>query len=250
MYFDHGKYEAKTTEIAQLNSLGKIGIIAHYWEAYLMAIVNPDDVKTTPMEGGGVRNDKFITEVFTSPRIYISQAILTSKDFPDSLVQFGVTLYKKGNALKIAGFTLCEYTVRKEVIVLPLKELNFLPEAINTEKLEVEISKKQKQFQDQIIVFGPFRSVLPGKYKLRIYSNTVKEKLPDHAILMDICSFFGAKSTGFEDIKLLPKHKQGNERYFEKSFETKELLQHTEFRIVVKKPTDFNFIRYELIPVL
>lgn len=249
LFISKGKYKPKTSLINELNSLGKIGVIAHYWEAYLMAIVNPNDIKTTPMESGGVRNDKFITEVFTSPKIYISQTILSNPHFPDSVVQFGVTLFKKGQTLKIAGTTLCAYAVKKIPQAFTLKELNHLPEAIQPETGEVQISADQNRFKDQIIVFGPFQSVLPGKYKLRIYSKTLKSSLPDHAILMDICSFFGAKSTGFEDIKLLPQMKEGTEHYFEKTFQTAQLLQHTEFRILVKKPANFNFSRYELIPI-
>ena len=96
--------------LSSLRSLGEIGIIAEYWNSYLSASPDPVKIKATPHDKDYVRNRELALEVLHQPKLYIiKDGWLES--FPDSIVQFGYLLKKKGPAFHIADAWLNRYEV-------------------------------------------------------------------------------------------------------------------------------------------
>jgi len=98
--------------ISALKYMGNIGIIAEYWNSYMSASPDPMHIKATPHEKDYVRNPALAVEVLTQPKIYlIKDGWLAS--FPDSIIQFGRTLRKKGHPFHIADAWLNRYEAVK-----------------------------------------------------------------------------------------------------------------------------------------
>ena len=92
----------------EIKPLGKVGIIADYWNAYICSVKDPDNVKSTPHDKSSVRNQARIEEVFQQPNIYlISDGWLNT--FPDTITQFGKTLVKQSKPVRLANANLCRY---------------------------------------------------------------------------------------------------------------------------------------------
>ncbi|MCC7332613.1 MAG: hypothetical protein IT232_08400 [Flavobacteriales bacterium] len=87
--------------------MGKIGIIAEYWNSYGTSFVNPNLIKATPHDKI-VSNSFLVDSVFSQPHIYLI------KDgwldfFPDTLNQFNHTLVKEGEMFFIGNCWVNEY---------------------------------------------------------------------------------------------------------------------------------------------
>lgn len=247
LYFTNGKYQPVPHTLAELNQLGEIGIIGNYWDAYRLSIANPDLIKATPYEGGGVRNEKLISAAFTQPKIYLSRD-MWMEHFPDTIIQFGIPLYKIGHEQHLGGSRICQYEARRKKQVFSGNALNYLYPFSPAANGKLAITKNNQTLEDKILVFGPFTSILPGNYVLRIQTDTISPTISPASIYVDVSHNYGQNSTGFVDLNDLPRGKKENIWYFEKKIKVETLLQHVEFRILVKKATDFTFRGYELIP--
>ncbi len=96
--------------ISALKSMGDIGIIAEYWNAYMAASPDPLHIKATPHDKDFVRNPDLVIEVFAQPKIYlVKDGWLES--FPDTIVQFGRMLRKKGRSFHIADDCINRYVL-------------------------------------------------------------------------------------------------------------------------------------------
>ncbi|MCX6281391.1 MAG: hypothetical protein NTU51_05465 [Bacteroidetes bacterium] len=98
--------------ISALKHMGQIGIIAEYWNAYMAASTDPLNIKATPHDKDFVRNPDLAIEVLKQPKIYlVKDGWLDS--FPDTIIQFGRTLKKKGGSIHLADAWLNRYEVIK-----------------------------------------------------------------------------------------------------------------------------------------
>jgi hypothetical protein len=98
--------------ISAFKSMGDIGIIAEYWNAYMAASPDPVHIKATPHDKDYVRNPDLVPEVFAQPKIYlVKDGWLES--FPDTIVQFGRLLRKKGGPIHIADDCINRYVLER-----------------------------------------------------------------------------------------------------------------------------------------
>lgn len=103
--------------VKEFETLGQIGIIADYWNAYLISCPNPDLIKATPHDTTwSVRNYAFVDEVFKQENIYVIRDGWL-QNFPDTLIEFGRVLLKEGDEFRIGDCDVCRY-----------KKLNLSPE--------------------------------------------------------------------------------------------------------------------------
>jgi hypothetical protein len=101
---------ARVRILSEFQSLGDIGLISEYWNSYLSATPDPVHIKATPHDKDYVRNYKLAEEVFAQPRIYIIKDCWLDS-FPDTIVQFGRTLVKKGDKLHLGDCWINQYEV-------------------------------------------------------------------------------------------------------------------------------------------
>jgi len=96
---------------AEFLSLGEIGVVAEFWNAYITAAPAPDKIKATSHDYF-VRNEALVKEVFEQPNLYIIKD-LWLEEFPDTLQQFGRMLIKEGTPFQIGGCNVCKYVWKK-----------------------------------------------------------------------------------------------------------------------------------------
>jgi hypothetical protein len=93
----------------EFEKLGKIGIIAEYWNSYITSCINPDMIKATPHDSTwAVRNYELVDEVFEQENIYLIKDMWL-QSFPDTVAEFGRVLLKDGNEFRIGGCNVCKY---------------------------------------------------------------------------------------------------------------------------------------------
>jgi hypothetical protein len=109
--FYYPKHLPPTVKIlSEFQSLGDIGLIAEYWNAYQSATPDPIHIKATPHDKDYVRNFKLVEEVFSQPKLYVIKDMWLDS-FPDTLKQFNRTLVRKGGQFYIGGCWINQYEV-------------------------------------------------------------------------------------------------------------------------------------------
>lgn len=99
----------KVAVVGEFQQLGKIGIIAEYWNSYIISCVNPDLIKATPHDkSGAVRNYEIVDEVFEQKNIYVIKDMWL-ETFPDTLIQFNRILVKDSIEFRIGNCDVCKY---------------------------------------------------------------------------------------------------------------------------------------------
>lgn len=98
----------KAKVVGEFRQLGRIGIIADYWNSYGTSFVDPDHIKATPHDQAEVRNYRLVDSVFAQPNLYLIKDMWLDT-FPDTIVQFRNTLYKAGEEFNIGDCNICEY---------------------------------------------------------------------------------------------------------------------------------------------
>jgi hypothetical protein len=99
---------SRITFFKDFKKLGDFGLIADYWESYLVASVDPKHIVGTPHDKDNVRNYYYAESVFSMPKLYLaSDGWMDS--FPDTITQFGHILSRKGSPFVIATINLCRY---------------------------------------------------------------------------------------------------------------------------------------------
>ncbi len=107
-YFWPRTLKPKAEVVKEFRSLGEIGIIAEYWNAYIVGVTDPGRIKTTPHDGEYVRNPALAEAVLHQPRIYIIRDMWMDT-FPDTLVQFHHPLVKAGQPFHLGDCEVCLY---------------------------------------------------------------------------------------------------------------------------------------------
>ncbi len=98
----------KVRFIKEFEQLGEIGVIAEFWNAYILSVTNPDKIKATPHEHNDVRNIEIAKEVMERENIYVVKDMWFDR-FPDTLQQFGIILKKAGNPFQMGNCDVCRY---------------------------------------------------------------------------------------------------------------------------------------------
>jgi len=107
-YFFPKTFKPRAEIVKEFRSLGKSGIIADYWNSYLISAVSPDHIVATANDRSTVRNKEFVRAIFLHKNIYvIRDGWLTT--FPDTLTQFGRVLIKDGDEFRMGHCDVCRY---------------------------------------------------------------------------------------------------------------------------------------------
>ncbi len=239
-------YMPMSSKLSELDRLGKIGIIADYWDAYRCSMLNPENIKSTPHEGSDVKNPKLVSEVFNQPKIFISRDMWFDK-FPDSMTQFGIKLIKTNSEFLLGGSNLCQYKIKPVKNCFEIQDLKIEPSIFDSMSKTLKATLKDNYIKNKYIVFGPDVSLLSGNYIIRYYcsssTNNSNESTP---IVLDISSDYGKNILYYEEISNKRLYRK---KYIDIHFKAEELLQHTEFRVIYKGFENINFSKIELMKV-
>lgn len=108
-YIWPGTLTPKVKVVGEFKQLGKIGVIAEYWNSYITSCVDPEMIKATPHDTTwAVKSREQVKEVFEQKNIYVIRDMWL-KSFPDTLKEFGHTLVKAGEPFHIGDCDVCRY---------------------------------------------------------------------------------------------------------------------------------------------
>ena len=237
------KYTPLRSTILELNKLGEIGIIGDYWDAYRCSIANPENIKSTPHEGEDIKNTDRISEVFRQPKIYLSKDMWFN-EFPDSIQQFGVMLYKYSDEFFLGGSNLCAYKPKKLNEIYTLDDLKFDSTVLDKTSSSLKVNPEDKKHLNKHLVYGPDITLVPGTYRVRFFCSSSGLPSTSKPLTIDISSEFGQKSLFQKDIghaELV----QGKP-YVTCTFTVENLEQHVEFRLLY---SGFNPIEFKQLEV-
>lgn len=218
-----GKYMPARRVVGELDRLGEIGIIGSYWNSYKNSIVHPDKIIATPHDQNAVRSMTIVARVFRQPKLYLCKD-LWMDEFPDTVVQFGLVLKKKGKQFYIAGGYFCEYE-RVKIRRLYTADSMAHPETA----LQLIDGKKVLVGSPGIdmkvpLAYGQDFSFAPGKYKIRYYVTTNNDSTP---FAIDVSTDYGGQLLRNEQ----PKNSEIKNGVYEFLFTTEEVLRHCEIRL-------------------
>ena len=103
-----GTLKPRVAYSREFETLDESGIIADYWNSYIISCVNPDKMVATPHDQAIVRNADLVDEVFKRENIYVVRD-MWMESLPDTLIQFSRTLVKEGKAIKLGGCDVAKY---------------------------------------------------------------------------------------------------------------------------------------------
>jgi hypothetical protein len=235
---------------SEFKSLGKIGLIAEYWNSYINSAPDPENIKATPHDRSAVRNQSLVDSVFCQPNIYVIRDMWMDF-FPDTLKQFGYILVKDGNEFSLANCQVCKYRKNKLNETFDLGELKYPSSRINTiqesGKTVLHISPDCKPCLENIVVHGPNITIGSGNFVARFYLKTSATTKSGTIALLEITADHG--KTQLVSKKLLPSDfSQPDEyEYIDLEFHTSKGYNNVESRIFYIGNNDLFFEHFRLI---
>ena len=100
--------ESRVDVASEFLSLGRIGLIGEYGNAYVACTPDPERIASTPHDRGDVKNADLVPPVFDGRDIYVIRDMWMDS-FPDTLSQFGHVLVREGRPFTIANCTVSQY---------------------------------------------------------------------------------------------------------------------------------------------
>lgn len=112
----HHRMEWRTKiDLERLQALRQLrpqAFIGGFWYSYVLGIADPATILATPHEGQFSRNANLLNEVMSRDTVYIVRNDWLDT-FPDTLVQYGRTWIKNGNAIRLEPFEMAPYLRQK-----------------------------------------------------------------------------------------------------------------------------------------
>ena len=238
---------SRMTLLDELKPLGNIGIIGEYWNAYLSASPDPNHIKATPHDSDYVRNPALVSQVFNQPRLYVIRDGWM-KTFPDTLVQFGNILVKRGHEERIAGGNFCRY---ERLLYQRTFNPGDLSHQGTIEKDSTSLSgwtiRTTKGFDHtKHFIFGPFISLKPGHIMVRYHLKANMNLTVDPAAILDVCGNYGKKILAQRTLRFCDFGAADHYEYFEMLVPIDQAYEGVEFRIFYLGKGQLWFDRIEM----
>lgn len=97
---------------AEFKKFDQSGFIGGYWQAYMINAANPSGIRATPHGRDFVRNIPRAREVFKQKHLYLVKNEWFS-EFPDTVIELGHLLIKKGDEFSVGDYIIAPYKVSK-----------------------------------------------------------------------------------------------------------------------------------------
>ncbi len=238
----------KVDVVGEFKQLGKIGIIANYWNSYIASCPDPEMIKATPNDQDGVRNQEIVDMVFERKNLYVIKDCWL-EIFPDTLEQFGYVLLKDGNEFRLGECNVCKYNKMKLQKVITLNELKFNESQIifdkSLNKNILFVSTDCNTCKENTFIYGPYIPIGIGNFTVRFYMKATKFKNDYPFAVLDVAADFG--TTQFIVKKISKSDFNGNNyKYIDLDFSTKKRYNNVEFRIYYYGNADIYFDHIEL----
>ncbi|MEI6124773.1 MAG: hypothetical protein WCQ95_14230 [Bacteroidota bacterium] len=226
-------FKSQAEVSAEFKKLGDIGIIANYWNSYVISCVAPDQIKATQNDVTPVRNEMLVDEVFDCEDIYIIKNDWLN-NFPDTLKQFGYNLLRNGEPFRMGERDVCKYRKLKINQVFGIENLKSqASETVYDSVLKkgvLLIAPECDSCINRYFVFGPYIPLYRGNYRVRFFIKA--ENVGDKTIgLMDVSADCGGLQLAKKDLTKKDFIAKGTYNYIDLNFWLPKKYNNMEFRI-------------------
>ena len=238
---------SRVSQLTGYSRLGDAGLIADYQHAYLTACINPKHIKATPHEKDKVRNFSMVEAVFSMPKLYfIKDSWLDS--FPDTTMQFGHILLRKGNAFRCSNTTLCEYERMLFTRSFTCEEMQHQgtisadPAARSGKSVVIGPNYDRKKH----FIYGPFLSLKHGTILIQFNLRSEPDYNTRTIAFLEISANYGKEILATMPIRSCDFHRQEAFQIFSLKTKLDKDYEGVEFRIRYEGGPDLYFDRVEL----
>jgi len=229
--------------VGELKTLGDIGIVADYWNSYISACPDPYKIAAIPHEGHFNRKPELINEVFAKPKLFIIKDMWMD-EFPDSLVQYGCLLKRKGDPLNLANCVLSEYQRVPRVQQFTVPNLIAIQDQIMTDSISGNIvvfaDSSCQECPGKHLVYGPGTSLGRGLYQVGFYLRVDDTQDGRNIAVLDVTADYGHRKLQ----RLVIKSKQienENFAYYWLDLNLEEFQNNVEFRVLYLGHSSITF---------
>jgi hypothetical protein len=233
--------------LSGFSRLGDAGLIADYRHAYVISSIDPKHLKATPHDKDRVRSFTMAEAVFNMPKLYlIRDSWLDS--FPDTTMQFGHILLRKGNAFHCSNATLCEYERMLYTRTFSCEEMQHQG-TVSADPLarsgkSVMIGKnfdRKKHF-----IYGPFLSLKHGTILVQFNLKSEPDFDTRTLAVLEVSANFGKEILATKPIRSSDFDRQEGYQIFSLKTKLEKDYDGVEFRIMYEGGHDLYFDRVEL----
>jgi len=246
-FFFPERLPSRMTAFGDFKKLGDFGLIADYWEAYLVASVDPAHIVATPHDKSDVKNHYLPEAVFKMPKLYVARDGWM-KYFPDTITQFGHILSRKGSEFKVATIALCQYERVYYKRKFSCEEMQHQG-TVNADPLagsgkSVVIGNdydRKKHF-----IYGPFLSLQHGTILVQYSLKSEPDLNTRNIAVLEISVEYGKKVIATQAIRSCDFQRRDVYQLFDLKTTLDKDYKGVEFRIMYLGGPDIYFDRVEL----
>ena len=238
---------SRMTVLGDFRKLGDIGLIADYWEAYLVASVDPKHIIATPHDKDDVKNPYLPESVFKMPKLYVARDGWMDS-FPDTLTQFGHILSRKGSEFVVGTIFLCQYERVYYKRKFSCEEMQHQgtvitdPLAASGKSVVVgENYDRKKHF-----IYGPFLSLQHGTILVQYSLKSEPDLNTRTFAVLEISADYGKKVLATKAIRSCDFHRYDAYQVFDLKTTLDKDYNGIEFRIMYLGGPELYFDRVEL----
>lgn len=224
-------------------SLGEIGLIGEFWNSYISACPDPSKIKATAHDKSDVKNQKLVDGVFAQPNLYVIRD-MWMEEFPDTMIQFGYMLKKKGDPFMLGGCYVNKYDKIKRNQILNFDEFEHRASDSKTEG-EFLISKDSIDLKNSYAVWGPFIPLGIGDYLVKIKLSAKNTEQDKPIASFQVTSNYGKRVFIEKELRTIDVKSENS--LFELNFSSKERLTNLEIRILNYGTADLIIKEIKLI---
>jgi hypothetical protein len=246
-FFFPQQLPSRITAFNDFRKLGEFGLISDYWDAYLIAAVDPKHIVATPHDKDNVRNHYLPEQVFKMPKLYLARDGWMNS-FPDTINQFGHILIRKGSEFKVATIALCQYERYYWKRTFTCEEMqhqgtvNADPQAGSGKSVVIRNDFDRKKH----FIYGPFLSLQKGTILVQYSLKSEPDLDTRNIAVLEISVEYGKKVIASKAIRSCDFLRHGVYQLFDLKTTIDKDYKGVEFRILYYGGPELSFDRVEL----
>jgi hypothetical protein len=246
-FFFPERLPSRLTAMGDFKKLVDFGLISDYWDAYLIASIDPKHIVATPHDKDNVRN-RYLTElVFKMPKLYLARDGWM-KSFPDTITQFGHILSRKGSEFKVATIALCQYERVYYKRKFSCEEMQH--QGIVTSDPLAGSGKSvvigNDYDRNKHFIYGPFLSLQHGTILVQYSLKSAPDLNTRNIAVLEISIEYGKKVIASQAIRSCDFQRRDSYQLFDLKTTLDKDYKGVEFRILYLGGPDLYFDRVEL----
>jgi hypothetical protein len=246
-FFYPERLPSRMTAFSDFRKLGDFGLISDYWDAYLIASIDPKHIVATPHDKDNVRNHYLPELVFKMPKLYLARDGWMDS-FPDTITQFGHILSRKGTEFKVATIALCQYERVYFKRNFSCEEMQHQGTATSDPLAgsgkSVVIGNNYDR--NKHFIFGPFLSLQHGTILVQYSLKSVPDLDTRNIAVLEISVEYGKKVIASQAIRSCDFQRRDAYQLFDLKAILDKDYKGIEFRIMYLGGPDLSFDRIEL----